>query len=307
MNLNKSLLEKANLLGTFARVLINSHIWFGGSIISCSMFSAQFLTIHWNHQITAIIFCSILFAYNYDRLIDAKLQKSTTTNSKMFYQKPWMIFSTVSMILAASSIFYLLLVIPYLSKMITFFCISMGALYSVPIIPSWKKHTFKLLRIKEIPFFKPLIVALTFTIGIVGLPLSYQPQLVNNKLISCIFLFFFTLMFTGTVTFDIRDIESDKKHEVPTLPVLIGVKNTKATLLLLNSFVTVLLTYLWFLDFITLQNLISMLFSVFSILIGVAIAGKRVTKNSDNFYDLIIISFYFPLLISLLLGNFHLL
>jgi 4-hydroxybenzoate polyprenyltransferase len=105
----------------------------------------------------------------------------------------------------------------------------LGLVYSTPIFPKGSRYR----RLKEVPFVKSLIVAIAWAIPPAFLPI-YVSGATPSLITLAIFLFFFSLVFINTVLFDIRDVEGDRATGVRTIPVCIGIPNTKILLTLVN-------------------------------------------------------------------------
>lgn len=102
-----------------------------------------------------------------------------------------------------------------------------GVLYSIPFFPK----TFGFSRIKEVPVFKSLIVAVAWAIPPAFLPVYLSSSLPGfSSYIAA--LYFFILVFTSTVVFDIRDVKGDIVSGVRTIPAILG---KEKTVLLLSS------------------------------------------------------------------------
>lgn len=102
-------------------------------------------------------------------------------------------------------------------------------------------------RLKDIPVMKNAIVALSWAIVTVLIPVTYQslPSLGPiHSLVFVVIYFMFIKTFIDTVLYDIRDEAGDRINSVRTIPVLIGLENTTKVLLILNS--TLLLGLPWF-------------------------------------------------------------
>lgn len=102
-------------------------------------------------------------------------------------------------------------------------------------------------RLKDIPVMKNAIVALSWAIVTVLIPVTYQYQLSlgpSPSLVFVVIYFMFIKTFIDTVLYDIRDEAGDRINNVRTIPVLIGLKNTTKVLLILNS--TLILGLPWF-------------------------------------------------------------
>ena len=104
-----------------------------------------------------------------------------------------------------------------------------GLIYSTPIFPKGCKYR----RLKEIPLAKSLIVAIAWALPPALLPV-YIGGAIPSLITLAVVLFFFSLVFINTVLFDIRDVEGDRATGVRTIPVCIGVTNTKILLTLIN-------------------------------------------------------------------------
>ena len=93
-------------------------------------------------------------------------------------------------------------------------------------------------RLKDIPVMKNAIVALSWAIVTVLIPVTYQSRPSLGPSLSLVFVviyFMFIKTFIDTVLYDIRDEAGDRINNVRTIPVLIGLKNTTKVLLILNS------------------------------------------------------------------------
>ncbi len=102
-----------------------------------------------------------------------------------------------------------------------------GIVYSVPLFPA----RFGFRRLKEIPIMKSLIVAFSWTVPTVFLPICHA-GLPADAATGIVGIFFFFQVFINTVVFDLRDVEGDAASGVRTIPTILG---TKKTLLLLTG------------------------------------------------------------------------
>ena len=153
-----------------------------------------------------------------------------------------------------------------------------GILYSIRISPN-------LPRLKDITAVKNIIIALSWGIGAAFLPaICYSKELITILLI----FYFFTLRsFINSVLFDVRDVEGDKKSNIPTIPVTIGVENTKKLLLALNSTFLPWLAIAYYLNLFTSHILVVLLFAViysFAYILHFC-NSKKIGKSLDLFVD----------------------
>jgi 4-hydroxybenzoate polyprenyltransferase len=104
-----------------------------------------------------------------------------------------------------------------------------GVLYSMPLLP--KRLGYR--RLKEIPVMKNLVVGGSWSVILVLLPCMIDGIPVTFQTGLCL-LFFFSYAFIDSSLPDIRDREGDALAGVRTIPVLIGVDDTKTVLGTLN-------------------------------------------------------------------------
>ncbi len=102
-----------------------------------------------------------------------------------------------------------------------------GIVYSVPLFPA--RLGFR--RLKEVPFMKSLIVAFSWAVPPALLPICHA-GLPMGAATGIVGVFFFFLVFTNTVIFDLRDVKGDAASGVRTIPTILG---TRKTLLLLTG------------------------------------------------------------------------
>jgi 4-hydroxybenzoate polyprenyltransferase len=112
------------------------------------------------------------------------------------------------------------------SVLVFLFPLIIGILYSLEVSP-------KLPRLKNVPGMKNFSVTLSWTVGAVFIPVAlHYPGFWITFLL---FFFVFVKFLVNTMSFDIRDIEGDKKRGVRTIPVLLGKSKTKLLLLGIQS------------------------------------------------------------------------
>ena len=89
-------------------------------------------------------------------------------------------------------------------------------------------------RLKDIPFIKNFMVALTWALETAILPAI---SVTNGRIAAIGSVFYFMLIktFIDTVLYDVRDVKGDAESGVKTIPVIIGPRRTMGILLLLES------------------------------------------------------------------------
>ena len=185
--------------------------------------------------------------------------------------------------------FVLLLVFAYVASQrplqtvsILLFPILIVLLYSVKWDEYNSKNRKPFKRLKEIPFFKNLITAITW--GLIAFLASTYYGLPVTALTVCVFLIIIFRLLLNTITFDIRDIRVDKMFKVMTIPVMFGFEKTKKKLHTLNILFGVLI-----IAGVCLGHLPT--FSIFLIVLTVygAYYVSKATVGDDYFlYDVIV-------------------
>lgn len=97
-----------------------------------------------------------------------------------------------------------------------------GFAYSTPVLP----RRFRYRRIKDLTGGKSLVVALTWSIMAVSLPLAATGAALDTGLHALAFLWIAARFFVNTVLFDIDDVPGDRAAGIRTLPVWLGVPRT---------------------------------------------------------------------------------
>ncbi len=124
--------------------------------------------------------------------------------------------------------------------LVLFFPLFLGTLYSV-------KLSKNLPRLKDITGVKNITIGLSWAVNSTFLPVISILEK-NSILTLSIFYLFFIKSFINSVIFDVRDIEGDRKNGIITVPVFLGMENTRKLLLILNS--TLILWLLFFSNFL---------------------------------------------------------
>ena len=101
-----------------------------------------------------------------------------------------------------------------------------NALYSSRLIPG-------LPRLKDIPFMKNLVVAISWALVCVLIPAAYSERLDAKVLLIICFMALKSII--NTVLYDVRDVAGDKENGIITVPILLGLEKTSLILLAVNS------------------------------------------------------------------------
>lgn len=174
------------------------------------------------HPYLFLIFFATLFEYNLHKFVAVFFYKNVlheskfswiSKNLKLFY---FVVFASVSgFILAACFAKWKVLLTLFPLGAITF-------LYSFPVY----KKGVKIFRLREVPLVKIFIISLVWSATCILLPMV-QADLKFSLPTLCLLIFErFLFVFAITVPFDIRDMESDSKSGLKTLPLMIGERNS---------------------------------------------------------------------------------
>lgn len=176
------------------------------------------------YTLLSLIFFGTLFIYNFERVF--KISKTYHTHSSLRHL--WIERNkTLSFILATIAVFCLLITAFYIQLWeIAYLLLPAGiiaTLYSVPIIPTKGKT----LRLRDVAFVKIFLIALVWTYVTYIFPLL----IINNGNLYGVdaraAIWRLCLVFPLALLFDIRDIATDTKNNVKTLPIILGIGGTK--------------------------------------------------------------------------------
>ena len=164
-----------------------------------------------------------LMVYSYDYYKDMDKDKDTNIERADHFNKkaqiyPYLMISYVITLIALLVLFANILMISYILILIT-----VGVLYTL----GSKKLTKKILAFKNIYTTLTWTLAGTFTIA-----LYYSIQI--NLIYILIFIFLFLKFLPNTIFFDLKDIKSDQKEGLKTLPVILGKQKTLKILDIIN-------------------------------------------------------------------------
>jgi 4-hydroxybenzoate polyprenyltransferase len=175
----------------------------------------------WHPYLFLILFAT-LFEYNlhkfvavffYKHALQEKKFSWISKHLKFFY---FIVFSSVAgFIIAAFFAKWEVLVTLFPLGALTF-------LYSFPVY----KKGIKIFRLREIPLLKIFIISLVWSATCILLPLVQAGLHTDPGVLVLLITERFLFIFAITVPFDIRDMESDEKANLKTLPLLVGEKQS---------------------------------------------------------------------------------
>jgi 4-hydroxybenzoate polyprenyltransferase len=164
-----------------------------------------------------------LMVYSYDYYKDMDKDKDTNIERAAHFNKksqiyPYLMISYVIALTTLLMVFTNIMMISYILILIT-----VGVLYTL----GSKKLT------QKIPAFKNIYTTLTWTLaGTFTIAFYYSIQI--NLTYILIFIFLFLKFLPNTIFFDLKDIKSDQREGLKTLPVILGKQKTLKILDILN-------------------------------------------------------------------------
>ena len=235
----KSGISVRNSIRELLSFLSVSSLFIGGTGFFKTYISYLLLAMKPNLFICLAVFLVSFSVYTLDKIADLDKDVASMPTRARFLE------GKKDLAIAYSALAYLLsIIIVFLGRPISssLLLVPMAAniVYGTRLIPGVP-------RLKDIPVMKNAIVALSWAIVTVLIPVTYQslPSLgPTHSLVFVVIYFMFIKTFIDTVLYDIRDEAGDRINNVRTIPVIIGLENTTKVLLILNS--TLLLGLPWF-------------------------------------------------------------
>jgi len=212
-----------------------SSIFIGGTGFFKTFIGYTFLGMAPNIQVCIAVFLFSFSIYTLDKIAD--IDKDTANlPDRLSFLKGRKNFATVYALAAYSLAIVIVLLDMPLALPILIFPFAVNLVYGSKPISS-------LPRLKDLPFVKNFIVAITWALGTVSLPALHLRD-ASVITVASVFYFMLAKTFIDTVLYDIRDVKGDRDNGVRTIPVLIGSRKTIAFLLLLEMTLLPLLAFI---------------------------------------------------------------
>lgn len=213
-----------SLLKTLERTLAHSSLLVSLGFAAQAAFSCYVLGLPVAMLCAAQIFCCALFIYTLDHAMDSEVQPSHDASQDAASGSGFL-----RVLCGASGVASLALaaIAPTAATAVVLSFLFLGAIYGVPLPFVGGR------RLKDVPGLKAFYVAAVQVFAVVGLPLAWTGQPVGPEALA-IAVFMFVFCATNVIAFDIRDVVADRAHGTKTLPVLLGVANTRGFLLGMN-------------------------------------------------------------------------
>lgn len=211
-------------------LFIYPSIWVAIALAALTAFAQAMLGLENDWRPIVFVFLVALIPYNLDRLFDAYVQQSRDEKAQAYFRSNGGVIALL--LIAVSGVVTLLglapLAVRYVSLAVVF-----PLVYGAPIFPLRREKEWRWYRLKDIPGSKAWIVCAIITYAAIALPLAYAGGDFDQRaaLTTC---FIFAFEGTNANLFDIRDLESDQKKGVLTLPLMVGIKGSRIVLTVMN-------------------------------------------------------------------------
>lgn len=216
--------------------------------------------MRWDNTCWFVFFATV-FTYSYLKFGESQSENSGTGHRAWAANNSQLSKNILLLSLLATGGFFLTL--SWDNKFTVLVLAAFTALYGFVDVP-FLKHKRKL---RDFGLFKTLFVAIVWSVTTVIVPLG--SSFVEPDMMAFLLLRRFLFVMGLTMVFEIKDMKGDEAHGIKTIPLLIGVSNTKlAAQLMLLALIGINLLQYFFFD-ITAMNMmavnLSLLVSIFCI------------------------------------------
>lgn len=194
-----------------------------GVVFTIAIFLGNFAPL----ELLAVVFLITMSSYNLNRFMEQAEEDAVNHPRRSAFfsnNAPFFAFNIILIVVAI---------------LLAFFYKGANGLLIVSIFPlsvlaysaKWIPHRYS--RIKEIPVMKNIFPTTIWALAPI-LCVIWLSAPVGTALLAS-FVFVFLRLLVGVIAFDVRDIRGDRAYRIKTLPVLLGIADTKIFLLLLNT------------------------------------------------------------------------
>lgn len=224
----------------FLSTLVYPNIWVAAAIASLVPFVQDTLNLSFDWAPILFIFVTALIPYNLDRIADSYFQEIPDPKAQSYFRRGW---GWIILAIAIVATITLLYRANHQVVMVSLWGL-VPLIYGLPIFPWPGSDSWQWFRLKDIPATKAWIVSSVITYAVIAVPLAYAGQPFT---LSAGFTSLFLLVFVGTNShlFDVRDLRSDDKAGVQTLPSLVGVNGNRRIWFGLNGLALAVVAWGW--------------------------------------------------------------
>jgi 4-hydroxybenzoate polyprenyltransferase len=212
----------------YGEFFLYSSLFLGTAAAGMAYTSCFIQGIPCTSQIVVVMFLIVFSVYNLNR-------KTDEAEDALNHERRFRITKKYErhLFIAALGAYLIALIIAAFHGVAAFCVVTIplvsGIFYSVPVLP--KRYGYR--RLKEIPLMKNLVVSTAWALAFSLVPV-YLGRSAPDAGSMIVLLFIFCWTFVGSVLPDIRDRSGDAATGVATIPVLVGVAQSRRILKLLN-------------------------------------------------------------------------
>ena len=214
----------------FLKKITSTSVYLAFNSLLVVVFSSLLYRITINPSILSVSFLATFSVYNMnkitDRAEDSVNRPEISDMDPKYFLLPSLASAGLCLAISAAVDLGALLVV-----LLSFMA---AIVYSVKLFP-W------FLRLKEVNGAKSLTVALAW--GITGAILPASVYSVDSFRVFLVFVYIFIQLLINTILCDFCDLEGDIASGVKSLPVVLGVKRTRALLYAINSLLLIWVTF----------------------------------------------------------------
>lgn len=186
--------------------------------------SQLILGLHLRVELFVFVFCGTFFLYNLQRLPSAfPQQKIETKFSRHKWNTDHRYFLAIATGIAALGAGWSFFQLYHRTQLMALLPAALSFAYAFPVIPAKEKWK----RLREIPTAKIFIITLVWGMISVLLPATASDPTGVHWISAPVMIWFFSfcaMVFSLTITFDIRDYYYDGM-KLKTIPALVGIKS----------------------------------------------------------------------------------
>lgn len=243
--------------------LINSKIYISLAALLLTLETQILLGLKLEyHPYLVIIFFSTLLEYNLYRLHLIVYEKEKLNSIENNWLNRNLTFFIILISVSLISIIYFSILA---SREVKFILIPLSIVTLFYSFPFLKYNSNLIFKLREIPYLKIFIISLIWSIVTVVIPVIRAETHIEASKIMLIMIERFLFIFAITIPFDIRDIETDKKAGMRTIPILF---NERKSITISNLVIGVFLiiTTIHFIEYKILSLFIALVISGLSTL-----------------------------------------
>ena len=202
-------------------------------------------------EVPELIICFIVFlvsfsVYSLDKITDIDKDVINVPQRRSFIHGRRGLILSTSLAAYGLAIILTLLTTPKAVPIVMVPIIA-NAFYGMKLLPGVP-------RLKEITMMKNVVVALTWALITTMMPVIATGHPAGFDVV-IVGYFMFVKTFVDTILYDVRDVEGDRLNRIGTVPVILGLRKTRALLVAVNITLICMLPFMYG-DVITLVSIL---------------------------------------------------